>query len=110
MIGESRLVQRLIEKIARAVACEYSARAIRPMRRGSQPKNEQLRAGIAEAGNSASPIRPLAKRAPLLFRHPFPVFHQPGTFAARANFFRDDFQRGVRVQRFLFNTSASTTA
>src|SRR5882724_6825170 len=110
LVRKSRLMQGLVKKIAGAIAGENAACAIRSMRGGSQPKDEQLGVGIAEAGHASAPIGPLAESAPLLLRHLFAVFHQARTLAACANFFTYDFQRGFRVQRFLFSASASTTA
>ena len=110
LIRESRRVQRLVQKIAGAVARKYAPRAIRSMRRRSQPQDKQLRVRIAEARHTASPIFPLAVRPPLLPRHFFPVLHQPRAFPAGAYFLRHNTQRRFALHLRPSSAAAISTA
>jgi hypothetical protein len=49
LIGETGGVERSVEPVATAIACEYSAGSIAAVRRRCQPDNQKTRVRIAEA-------------------------------------------------------------
>ena len=110
LIRESRGVQRLVQKIARAVAREHAPRAIRSVRGRSQSQDKQLRVGIAEARHAASPIIPFAVCPPLLPRHFLTVLHQPRAFPAGAYFICQNAQRRFALHLRPSSAAAISTA
>jgi hypothetical protein len=92
LIGKPRAKQRLVQKIARAIAREHSARAIRAMRRGRKSQYQKLRARIAKSRNRLSPIVPSQKRSALVARDLFAIPYQPRARAAADNFLIQFFQ------------------
>jgi hypothetical protein len=97
LIGESRFVQRSVEKFARAISGKDAPCAIRSVRGWRKPKNEQLGARIAESRNRFAPVRPIAKRSPLFSRHFFSILDEARALAARHDFLIQNLE-----QRFFF--------
>jgi hypothetical protein len=92
LIGKARAIERLVKKIAGAIAREHTSRAIRSMSRGRKPQYQKLRARIAEARNRLAPIIPCQKRSPLVPRDLFAIPYQPRARAAADNFLIQLFQ------------------
>ena len=76
-----------IQKIARAIACEHTSRAIRTMRPGSESDDHELSIWVPKPGNRAPPVILNAKRAAFCARNFFAVSHQARTLPALNNLF-----------------------
>src|SRR5208282_1148504 len=93
LIGESRFVQRSVEKFARAISSEDAPCSIRPVRGWRKPENEQLGARIPESRNRFAPVRPIAKRSPLFSRHSFAILDEARALPASHNFLVQNFEQ-----------------
>ena len=74
---ESRSMEGAEQIIARPVAGEHAAGAIRTVRGGSQPKDEQPRISIAKGRNWFAPVIPIAISTALLTRDIGAIDSQP---------------------------------
>ena len=86
-------IQGLVQKIARAVAGEHAAGAIRAVRSGRQPDEQQPRAGIAKSRHRLGPIIPIAIGAALHASHFGAIGNQPRAAHAGDDFAIQDFER-----------------
>ena len=110
LVRETGLVESLVEKIARAVAGENSSGAVASVSGGGEAQDEQLRAGIAESGDAASPIVPVAVGAALFAGNPLAVGDKTRALAAGGDFVRNDLQCGAGVHCLPLRISARMTA
>ncbi len=92
LIGKSRAEQRLVKKIAGAIAREHSSRAIGAVRSRRKPQNQKLGARIAETRNGLAPIIPSKERTALVPRDLFAIPYQSRTLAAENDFLIEFFQ------------------
>jgi len=92
LIGKAGLVESGIEKIAGAVAGEDAAGAIAAVGGGGEAENQELRVGIAEAGDGFAPVGPIAKGAAFFLRDFFTVNDEARAFAAGDDFFVQDME------------------
>src|SRR5581483_8073957 len=90
--GEADGVERAIEKISGAVAGEHAAGAISPMRRGSEPDDENLGLWIAKRGHRLAPVFLIAKGAALFAGDQLAINHQPRAARAGDDTLLDDAQ------------------
>jgi hypothetical protein len=97
LVRESRAVQRLKQKISRAIPGKHASGAISAMRCGRKTQNQQFCVRVAESRHRFSPVFAAPKREPLFTRHSFAVFHQPRTLPAPDNFL---VQHSKPVHRF----------
>lgn len=93
LIRETRAIQAIVEKIARAVAGEHSAGAIAAVSGRREADDEQSRCRIAEAGTRLSPIVFVAKGATPRLRHLLAVTDQARAFAAADDAFLEYAER-----------------
>ncbi len=70
-------MERGVQEIPRAISGEHPPGSVRAVGAGSQPQDQQLRVGVAEASQRLAPILVTAIRASLLDRDFFAVRHQP---------------------------------
>jgi hypothetical protein len=84
-IREPGAVKRAIQPIARAIAGEHAPRAIRAIRRGSKPDDEQARAAIAEARHGPAPIRRIDETFWRRSCCTFAAAHEPRASRARGD-------------------------
>src|SRR6516162_11567476 len=90
LVRKACFVQRGVQKVTRAITGEYTPGSISSVCRGCQPQNKKLRRGIAKPGYGASPVAPLAIRAPFLASHSLAVFDEPRALPAFAHLLCDD--------------------
>jgi hypothetical protein len=83
LIGETGAIQQAKKKITGAIAGKHPAGAIAAVRRGRQAKNEKFGVRIAESGDRAPPIRPIAISAPLGVSHALAILNQTRAAPAR---------------------------
>src|SRR5579864_3361952 len=102
LIGEARAMERLVQKIAGAIAREHAARAIRAVGRGREAENQKPGPRIAKTRNGLAPVFTVAKSEALLTCNFFTIAHQAGTRPAG-----DDLAVQVRerVQRRLWDAA-----
>ena len=92
LVGKTRAKQRLVQKIARAIAGKHSPRAIGAMRRGREPQNQKLRVWITKSRDRLSPVIPCQKRSALVPRDLFAIPYQSRARAAVNDFLIQLFQ------------------
>lgn len=87
-----RSVEGAEQIVAGPVAGEHAAGAICTVRRGSQPKDEEARLGIAKGRNRLAPIIPIAISTALLPRYAGTIDSQPLAFLACDDFILKNFE------------------
>src|SRR3989442_643184 len=82
LVREPETVQRLVQPAAARVAREHAAGAVRAVRRGREPDDEQPRPRVAEPGHRLPPVGPVPELALLLAGDEAAVSAQPGAALA----------------------------
>src|SRR6266571_579709 len=82
LVREPETVQRLVQPAAARVAREHAAGAVRAVRRGREPDDEQPRPRVAEPGHRLPPVGPVPELALLLAGDAAAVSAQPGAALA----------------------------
>src|SRR5512143_2060652 len=83
LVGESRAIQRRIEKVARSIAGKHSPGAIAAMRGRRQSHNQHPRPGIAEARHRLAPVGLLTKSTAFFLRYGRAILSQARTLLTR---------------------------
>ena len=82
LVGEAGAVQGGEQEVAGAVAREHATRAVGAVRGRGEPEDQHARGRVAEAGDRAAPVRPVAERGALLARDRLAPLDQPRAGAA----------------------------
>jgi len=82
LVREPETVQRLVQPAAARVTREHAAGAVRAVRRGREPDDEQSCPRVAEAGHGLPPVGPVPKLALLFVGDAAAVDAEPGTALA----------------------------
>src|SRR5258707_15722789 len=90
LICKAGLVQRRVQKIAGVDAGEHPSRAVRPMRRGRQSKDQEMRLRVPESLHGLAPVLAFAISAAFLSHDLFAIFHEARAFLSRDNPFAQD--------------------
>src|SRR3712207_3736224 len=84
---EARAMERGVEEVARSIAGEDASRAIRAVRAGREPEDDQLRVPIAEAIHGTTPVLVGEIRASLLDRDRLAMRDEARARATRVDLF-----------------------
>ena len=86
LICEAGAMELRVQEIARTVSCEHSTGAVRAMRGGCEPDDDEIGFWIAKGRHGTAPIGPITIGAPFGNGDFFAVTHQARTFTAGSDF------------------------
>ena len=97
LVGEAGAVQRGEQEVARAVAGEDAAGAVGAVRGRRQAEDQHARRRVAEAGDRAAPVVPVAERRALLARDELAPLDEPRAGAAGRDLGFERLERGAHT-------------